>query len=161
MTTPADFARVYAQMFTWFWDGKDWVPRRAPIVNYLQHNDSKQDRRAAEAQRAVRALLPGATGMPHVNQIKTFNFNDYDYINNSIDRCFIGKARAKLYRKANVDGLYIAITFDDGPDAVLTSKLLGILKKNNVRATFFVVGRNAAKYPKIVNRILTEHHAIG
>ena len=70
-------------------------------------------------------------------------------------------ARAKLYSKANVDGLYIAITFDDGPDAVLTSKLLGILKKNNVRATFFVVGRNAAKYPKIVNRILTEHHAIG
>ena len=39
-----------------------------------------------------RALLPGATGMPHINQVKTFNFNDYDYINNSIDRCFIGKA---------------------------------------------------------------------
>ncbi len=92
MTTPANFARVYAQMFTWLWDGNDWVPRRAPIVNYLQHNDSKQDRRAGEAQRALRALLPGATGMPHVNQVKTFNFNDYDYINNSIDRCFIGKA---------------------------------------------------------------------
>jgi hypothetical protein len=92
MATPADFARVYAQMFTWFWDGSDWVPRRAPIVNYLQHNDSTQDRRAAASQRALRALLPTATGIPHVNQVKTFKFNDYDYINNSIDRCFIGKA---------------------------------------------------------------------
>jgi hypothetical protein len=92
MTTPAEYARVYAQLFTWFWNGADWVPRRAPIVNYLQHNDSTQDRRAAAAQRMLRGLLPGATGNPSVNQLKTFNFNDYDYINNSISRCFIGKA---------------------------------------------------------------------
>jgi hypothetical protein len=92
MTTPADFTRVYAQMFTWFWNGNDWVPRRAPIVNYLQHNDSTQDRSAAGAQRTLRALLPGATGNPNVNRVKTFNYNDYDYINNSISRCFIGKA---------------------------------------------------------------------
>jgi len=91
MAIPADFARTYAQMFTWFWDGGDWVPRRAPIVNYLQHNDSQQDRNAAAAERALRALLPAATKIPHVNQLKTFNYN-YDYINNSITRCFIGKA---------------------------------------------------------------------
>jgi hypothetical protein len=92
MTTPAEYARSYAQMFSWFWNGDDWVPRRTPIVNYLQHNGSRQDRRAADAQRALRALLPGATGIAHVNQLGTFNFNDYDYINHSIDRCFIGKA---------------------------------------------------------------------
>lgn len=92
MTTPANFARVYAQMFTWFWDGSDWVPRRAPIVNYLQHNGSKQDRNAAGAEKALRALLVAATKNPGVNTVKTFNYNDYDYINNSISRCFIGKA---------------------------------------------------------------------
>ncbi len=92
MITPADFARVYAQMFTWFWDGADWVPRRAPIVNYLQHNGSKQDRNAAGAERALRDLLPAATKIAGVNQLRTFNYNDYDYINNSISRCFIGKS---------------------------------------------------------------------
>lgn len=92
MTTPADYARTYASLFTWFWDGENWLAKRAPIINYLQHNDSQQDRRAAGALRDLRALLPGATGIKNVNQLKTFNFNEYDYINNSITRCFIGKA---------------------------------------------------------------------
>jgi hypothetical protein len=92
MTTPAAYARSYAQMFSWFWNGSDWVSRRTPIVNYLQHNGSRQDRSAAGSHRALRALLPGATGIAHVNQLGTFNYNDYDYINHSIDRCFIGKA---------------------------------------------------------------------
>jgi hypothetical protein len=92
MTTPADYARVYAQMFTWFWSGSDWLPLRAPVVNYLQHNGSQQDKNAAAAERALRALLPKATGIANVNLVKTFNYNDYDYINNSISRCFIGKA---------------------------------------------------------------------
>jgi hypothetical protein len=42
--------------------------------------------RAAGAERALRALLPAATNIPHVNQLKTFN---YDYINNSISRRFM------------------------------------------------------------------------
>jgi hypothetical protein len=92
MTTPGEFASVYAQMFTWIWNGADWVPRRAPIINYLQHNGSKQDRNAAGAEKALRALLPAATGIADVNRRRTFNYNDYDYINNSIARCFIGKA---------------------------------------------------------------------
>jgi hypothetical protein len=79
-------------MFTWFWNGADWVARQAPIVNYLQHNQSEQDKRAAIAERALRNLLPAATGIPHVNHLKTFNFNEYDYINNSITRSYIGKA---------------------------------------------------------------------
>jgi hypothetical protein len=90
--TPADYARSYAQMMTWFWDGSSWLVKNAPIINYLQHNQSEQDKRAAAAQQALRRLLPGATGQANVNQVKTFNFHDYDYINNSISRCFIGKA---------------------------------------------------------------------
>jgi hypothetical protein len=92
MITPEDFTRVYAKMFTRFWNGSDWVARQAPIVNYLQHNDSQQAKNATAAERAFRNLLPGATGIPNVNHANSFNYNDYDYINNSITRCFIGKA---------------------------------------------------------------------
>ena len=92
MTTPAEFARVYAQLFTWLWNGSDWVPRRAPIKNYLQEKQGLQSTNAHVKESALRALLPKATGIPHVNTLRTVKFNDYDYINHSIARCYLGKA---------------------------------------------------------------------
>lgn len=44
----------------------------------------------------------------------------------------------------------IYLTFDDGP-SVNTDKVLEILKKNNIKATFFVIGQNQDKYKKIVD----------
>lgn len=55
----------------------------------------------------------------------------------------------------------ISLTFDDGPDRYHTSRILDILKSANVRATFFVVGKNAIKYPELIKRIYTEGHDIG
>lgn len=55
----------------------------------------------------------------------------------------------------------IALTFDDGPDMYYTPKVLDELKKENVRATFFLVGNRAEKFPQIVKRILQEGHEIG
>lgn len=63
----------------------------------------------------------------------------------------------------------VALTFDDGP-YIYTSELLDILKKNNVKATFFVVGNNGGKgqielessgYPSIIQRMYAEGHQIG
>ncbi|RBN39253.1 polysaccharide deacetylase family protein, partial [Priestia megaterium] len=42
----------------------------------------------------------------------------------------------------------IAFTFDDGPNPVYTPILLDLLKENEVKATFFVVGTKAEKYPE-------------
>ena len=64
------------------------------------------------------------------------------------------------YTSCNVEGPYIAITFDDGPSAQLTPRLLDILKERGIRATFFVVGRNVAEYPDIVRRMDSEGHEI-
>lgn len=55
----------------------------------------------------------------------------------------------------------IALTFDDGPDKVNTPKILDILAKNNVRATFFLLGENVERYPEIAERIKNEGHQIG
>lgn len=54
-----------------------------------------------------------------------------------------------------------ALTFDDGPGKNTTPRLLDELKKRNVRATFFVVGTNAAKYPDLLKRMDAEGHVIG
>ncbi|HEY1606701.1 MAG TPA: glycosyltransferase [Allosphingosinicella sp.] len=55
----------------------------------------------------------------------------------------------------------VALTFDDGPDAEWTPKILDILKQKGVPATFFVVGANALSHPGLLNRIVTEGHEIG
>lgn len=54
-----------------------------------------------------------------------------------------------------------ALTFDDGPDPSATPRLLDILAAHQAKATFFMVGRNAAQYPEIVARVAAEGHAIG
>lgn len=55
----------------------------------------------------------------------------------------------------------VALTFDDGPDETYTPRILDILAKHGVRATFFLIGAGAEKHPDVVNRIVQEGHAIG
>ncbi|MCM1105924.1 MAG: polysaccharide deacetylase family protein [Blautia sp.] len=55
----------------------------------------------------------------------------------------------------------IAITFDDGPNAVYTEKLLEGLKKRDVKATFFLLGSEVEEYPELVEKINDDGHLIG
>ncbi len=60
----------------------------------------------------------------------------------------------------HVDGPYVAMTFDDGPSAKLTPKLLDLLSAHHVKATFFLIGENAAENPELVARELREGHEV-
>ena len=55
---------------------------------------------------------------------------------------------------------HVALTFDDGPDELVTPQLLDVLKQYNVKATFFLVGNMIAKAPHIVDQIASDGHAI-
>lgn len=55
----------------------------------------------------------------------------------------------------------IALTFDDGPHPSGTPVLLDGLAERNVKVTFFVIGENAVKYPKLLTREAEEGHIIG
>ncbi len=55
----------------------------------------------------------------------------------------------------------IALTFDDGPNPPYTLEILKILKKENVKATFFLIGKHVQEYPEIAKKIVREGHAIG
>src|SRR6266404_3442581 len=65
------------------------------------------------------------------------------------------------FSSVHVDGPYIAMTFDDGPSATLTPKLLDLLAAHHIKATFFVIGENVAEHPEIVARAAREGHEIG
>jgi len=65
------------------------------------------------------------------------------------------------YNRCNVDGPYIAITFDDGPHGANTPRLLEMLRQRGIKATFFLVGECVAEYPEIVKQIVKEGHEVG
>lgn len=55
----------------------------------------------------------------------------------------------------------IALTFDDGPCEPETSKVLDTLKKHNVKATFFVIGKNIPGSEEMLRRMIKEGHSVG
>jgi peptidoglycan/xylan/chitin deacetylase (PgdA/CDA1 family) len=55
----------------------------------------------------------------------------------------------------------LAITFDDGPNPVITPKLLDLLDRNSACATFFLIGNFVRQCPELTREILTRGHSIG
>ena len=55
----------------------------------------------------------------------------------------------------------IYLTFDDGPDKIVTSKILDILKDKNAKGTFFLIGKLVELEPELTKRIYEEGHSIG
>ena len=60
----------------------------------------------------------------------------------------------------NKEDKFVYLTFDDGPTSKVTPKILDILKKENVKATFFVVGKHVKEHPEIVKQAYEEGHFI-
>ena len=77
----------------------------------------------------------------------------------AVPKQFQGKVIRRLATPENEK--IIALTFDDGPKPQTTLPILEILKKYNVKATFFSIGRNLQRYPEIGRKIVAEGHAIG
>jgi peptidoglycan/xylan/chitin deacetylase (PgdA/CDA1 family) len=65
------------------------------------------------------------------------------------------------YSRVNINEPFIAMTFDDGPHASNTPRLLDMLRQRNIKATFYVIGENARRYPNILRRMINEGHEIG
>lgn len=55
----------------------------------------------------------------------------------------------------------IAITFDDGPDPIYTPQILELLRYYRIKATFFVLGSKAERYPELIRKMHKEGHQIG
>ncbi len=67
----------------------------------------------------------------------------------------------RVHWRAPTDKLKIALTFDDGPHATSTPRILELLKRFNIRATFFLVGKHLEKHPGIALKMVSEGHEIG
>ncbi len=54
----------------------------------------------------------------------------------------------------------IALTFDDGPDPIVTPQILDILEKHQAKATFFCIGHLAEQHPELIKRIVRQGHQV-
>ncbi len=93
------------------------------------------------------AILPPKA--PFIHQYKTF----------SVLPRFQGNIIRQV--KLNHDPKVVALTFDDGPTLNITPQVLDVLKKNNIKATFFLIGQNLKNLPQIAQQIVADGHALG
>ncbi len=95
--------------------------------------------------------------------VGSFFFFDYSYsfaIKLSKSSFFNDDIVGSLDEIAKSNDKKAYLTFDDGPTSKCTEKILDILKEENVKATFFVVGKHVKEYPEIVKREYEEGHYI-
>jgi len=78
----------------------------------------------------------------------------------------VASARSSLvertaWRSGDAGDRRVALSFDDGPHPVWTPRVLDVLRKRGVRATFFLVGSNVRRFPGIARRIAADGHDVG
>lgn len=66
-----------------------------------------------------------------------------------------------VWRIGAHDGNAVYLTFDDGPIPEVTPWVLDLLDSRGAKATFFMVGQNAERYPRLVDAVRSRGHAIG
>lgn len=79
------------------------------------------------------------------------------YISKSRDFQFFWGLINNIHTEKN----FIALTLDDGPTSGNTEKILNILKKNDIKASFFLIGQDIEKYPEQTKKIIQAWHQIG
>lgn len=138
-----------------------------PVIwNYI--DKGKNIGNYADALKTVSGILSvdyeGLGEILHVDSIykdgvRNIESNNDGFVLNESYISFPSRYDISRYGKAA--GKKVALTFDDGPNNEYTTEILDILKKYNVKADFFVVGKNAAMNADIIKRMYAEGHEIG
>ena len=80
-----------------------------------------------------------------------------------VDGYFIPSSQVfgKVYAAAKEPDKVVALTFDDGPNEPYTSEVLSVLNSYKIKATFFIIGKNAELYPDVVKNIIAQGDVVG
>ncbi|MEU8619119.1 polysaccharide deacetylase family protein [Streptomyces sp. NPDC048623] len=70
------------------------------------------------------------------------------------------KVPESIVHAAEAGGKAVNITIDDGPDPRWTPQILDVLRENDVKAVFCIVGQRAKEYPQLVKRVVAEGHKL-
>lgn len=91
---------------------------------------------------------------------KTNNLEDRDSVKKVLLPRYTENSKEKMNKIYNSEFKIAYLTFDDGPSRAVTPLILDLLKEENIKATFFVLGSNVKRNPDILKRIYLEGHYI-
>src|SRR5271170_5473435 len=97
-------------------------------------------------------MLPALIGLTAASAASALGYQTMSPTGQWLGRTFTGGIRGSKQ---------IALTFDDGPNDPHTLKLLEVLAKQNVRATFFMIGKYVQQRPDIARAVAQAGHTIG
>ena len=89
------------------------------------------------------------------------NYSNKEVEASKVESSYINDYEDLIIKCGNTNEKIVALTFDDGPDEVFTPQILDILKKYNIKATFYVIGEKVQYNKKIIRREYEEGHEIG
>jgi len=134
-----------------------WIPKRAdpgaagkPMS--LAAPDSSTPVQAPEEQHSIIAEPPIPLDPQTEQHLASFR-KEAQELAKTFPKGFILKGPGNKKRAA--------LTFDDGPDAVYTPRILALLQQYGVKATFFLKGERVQQHPEIAKKILSQGHEIG
>lgn len=106
-----------------------------------------------------------ATVAWHGGKLAVKAYRQFSELEQSVEAEFyqskMGPYRDNVIWSGRTSEKLVALTFDDGPDPRFTPEVLDILEENHVPATFFVVGKFAARYPDLVVREIQDGNEVG
>lgn len=85
----------------------------------------------------------------------------FSIYNNTLSLYTFSCANDLVITNGSKENNIIALSFDDGPHPKYTNQILDLLKEYNIKATFFILGKNAELYPEIIRREESEGHEVG
>ena len=115
------------------------------VVNHVQA-EKRKDMILAEDLRTIKQVIKSENEKEEIKiQPKILTTNEIQRLKN-------------IYK---TDEKIVFLTFDDGPSKTVTIPILDLLKQENIKANFFVLGSRVDLYPNIVKRAYEEGHYIG
>jgi polysaccharide deacetylase family sporulation protein PdaB len=133
-----------------------------PFNNNLMINHSRIIKNITRTLLVIMILLSYSFANDPLDMYKDMPPLSYDSIIGQVLMEGLAKGiNTRVIWEGDMKNKTIALTFDDGPNAKYTPQVLSILNKEKVRASFFLVGKNAERYPALVKQIYQEGHSIG
>lgn len=122
-----------------------------PVLNEANTKENNRElQQIVTIKPAIASKVKASENSLKFLELKRFNF--------AIPKRFQGKVVKDL--KVTGSDKYIALTFDDGPWPKTTEMILDILRANDIKATFFVIGKQLKKYPELPPKIVDEGHVL-
>lgn len=161
---------VYTETYR---EGQELVTPEAATVPSAVSNEVGTDQLSESSTPDSFQMYPTPTDEPSPEAAIDFSRDDLDPYTDSttslvkeevkaifsVPETFQGKTIYEVKQKKPEK--VIALTFDDGPWMDTTLKVLDILKKNDIKATFFWIGQHVKTYPDIARKVVADGHAIG